>query len=132
MGSIHLTIKNSFLEFSNYLASLPGIGLGKAKNFWQKVTNPDLRSVLRKLPSYLKMPGLIVTQDYIEKFIKANNTFLYQLVYDPQTRKERPVTPYHESLRGITNTLTYCGDYAEPGLATQTEMRPKIRWLISF
>ena len=58
-------------EFKNL--NLPGVGLGKAKNCWQKVSNPDLRTVLRKLPAYLKMPGLIVTQDYIEKFIKANN-----------------------------------------------------------
>ena len=103
----------------DYLSNLPGVGLGKSKNCWHKVTNPDLRSVLRKLPTYLKMPGLIVTQDYIEKFIKADNTFLYQLVYDPQTRKERPLTPYPESLRGSTDQLTYCGTYSETGLATQ-------------
>ena len=103
----------------DYLANLPGVGLGKAKNVWQKVSNPDLRSVLRKLPAYLKMPGLVVSQDYIEKFVKANNTFLYQLVYDPQTRKERPVTLYPESLKGKTDQLTYCGSYSSPDLATQ-------------
>ena len=103
----------------DYLSNLPGVGLGKAKNCWQKVSNPDLRSVLRKLPAYLKMPGLVVTQDYIEKFIKANNTFLYQLVYDPQTRSECPVTPYPESLRGCTDSLTYCGSFSDPDLATQ-------------
>ena len=85
-----------------------------------------MRSVLRKLPAYLKMPGLVVTQDYIEKFIKANNTFLYQLVYDPQTRSECPVTPYPESLRGCTDSLTYCGSFSDPDLATQRESETRL------
>ena len=101
----------------DYLSSLPGIGLGKAKNFWQKVSNPDLRTVLRKLPVYLKMPQLVVTQDYIEKFMRANNTFLYQLVYDPQRREERPLTDYPQSLD--LNNLHYCGSKSEPDIAEQ-------------
>ena len=75
----------------DYLANLPGIGLVKSKKFWTKASNPDLRNVLRKIPAYLNMPGTIVTNEYIERFIKANNTFLYQLVFDPVTRKERLV-----------------------------------------
>ena len=47
--------------------------------------------MLRKILSYLKMPGLIVTDKYIEQLIKANNTFLYRLVFDLLTRKERLV-----------------------------------------
>ena len=39
----------------DYLASLPGIGLGKSKAFWTRVTNPDIRAVLPKIPAYLKM-----------------------------------------------------------------------------
>ena len=103
----------------DYLANLPGIGLGKAKNFWLKVTNPDLRNVLRKIPAYLKMPQVAVTQDYIEKFIKANNTFLYQLVFDPVTRKEKPLTPYPADLRENIESLTYCGSYSPPDIAAQ-------------
>jgi len=103
----------------DYLASLPGIGLGKAKTFWQKVTNPDLRNVLRKIPAYLKMPGTIVTDEYIERFIKANNTFLYQVVFDPVTRKERPLTPYPTTLQDSPTKMTYCGSYSPPATATQ-------------
>ena len=101
----------------DYLASLPGIGLGKAKSFWQKVTNPDLSNVLRKIPAYLKMPQISVSQDYIDRFIRANNTFLYQLVFDPVTRTERPVTPYPQSLN--IDSLTYCGSYSPPHTALQ-------------
>ena len=103
----------------DYLANLPGIGLGKAKNFWLKVTNPDLRNVLRKIPAYLKMPQVAVTQDYIEKFIKANNTFLYQLVFDPVTRKEKPLTPYPDALSEEIESMTYCGTYSPPDIAAQ-------------
>ena len=103
----------------DYLANLPGIGLGKAKNFWLNVTNPDLRNVLWKIPAYLKMPQVSVTQDYIEGFIRANNTFLYQLVFDPVTRKEKPLTPYPADLRDKIETLTYAGTYSPPEIAAQ-------------
>ena len=103
----------------DYLDSLPGIGLGKAKNFWAKVTNPDLRNVLRKIPAYLKMPQVSVSQDYVEKFIRANNTFLYQLVFDPVSRTERPVTPYPSTMTEEVSSLTYCGSYSAPALALQ-------------
>ena len=103
----------------DYLGSLPGIGLGKAKNFWAKVTNPDLRNVLRKIPTYLKMPQVYVSQDYVEKFIRANNTFLYQLVFDPVSRTERPVTPYPSTMTEEVSSLTYCGSYSAPALALQ-------------
>ena len=103
----------------DYLDSLPGIGLGKAKNFWAKVTNPDLRNVLRKIPAYLKMPQVSVSQDYVEKFIRANNPFLYQLVFDPVSRTERPVTPYPSTMTEEVSSLTYCGSYSAPALALQ-------------
>ena len=61
------------------------------KTIWTKASNADLRNVLRKILSYLKMPGLIETDKYIEQLIKANNTFLYRLVFDLLTRKERLV-----------------------------------------
>ena len=104
----------------DYLASLPGIGLGKAKNFWLKVTNPDLRNVLRKIPAYLRMPQVAVTQEYIERFIRANNTFLYQLVFDPVTRTEKPVTPYPANFSADEiGSMKYCGSYSLPEIATQ-------------
>jgi len=69
-------------------------GIGKSCKFWGKVTNPDIRTVLPKIPGYLNMGQLEVTDEYIDGFIKANDTFLYQLVYDPKERKLRPLTEY--------------------------------------
>ena len=78
----------------DYLASLHGIGLGKACKFWGKVTNLELRSVLPKIPSYLNMHQLNVTSEYIDGFIQADQTFMYQLVFDPRSRKLRPLNDY--------------------------------------
>ena len=82
----------------DYLSSLHGIGLGKSLKFWSLVTNPDIRQVLTKIPSYLNMHHLQVNQDYIEGFIQANQTFLHQLVFDPKLRKLRPLTDYPDGL----------------------------------
>ncbi|XP_064085040.1 exonuclease 1-like [Macrobrachium nipponense] len=94
--------KFSFDKFRNicilsgcdYLPSLPGIGLAKACKFFNVTSNPDLHNVLCKLPSYLKMPQLEVTQEYRDGFIKARNTFLYQLVFDPIERLLKPLNDY--------------------------------------
>ena len=104
----------------DYLASLPGIGLGKAKNFWLKVSNPDLRNELRNIPAYLRMPQVAVTEEYIERFIRANNTFLYQLVFDPVTRTEKPLTAYPANFSADEiGSMKYCGSYSPPEIATQ-------------
>ncbi len=50
--------------------------------------------MLKKIPTTLKMGQLTVTQEYIDGFFKANNTFLYQLVYDPMKRQLVPLNDY--------------------------------------
>ncbi|XP_064489644.1 exonuclease 1-like isoform X2 [Ornithodoros turicata] len=82
------------LSGCDYLSSLPGIGLAKALKFFRLITNPDLRATLPKLPVYLKMPQLNVTEEYIEGFLRAENTFLYQLVFCPARNKLVPLNPY--------------------------------------
>lgn len=63
----------------------------------------------------------MVTPDYIAGFIRANNTFLHQLVFDPVTRTERPLTPYPEDLEEACRRgdLAYCGSYSPPTTALQ-------------
>ncbi|XP_046377448.1 exonuclease 1-like isoform X1 [Haliotis rufescens] len=81
------------LSGCDYLASLPGIGLAKANKVFKMARQPDLKVLLSKLPSYLKMK-LVVTQEYIDRFVQADNTFLYQLVFDPVKRTLIPLNPY--------------------------------------
>ena len=57
---------------------------------------------------YLKS-NLEVPEEYIEGFVKAENTFLYQLVFDPVRRKVVPLNPYPEHIDPAS--LSYAGQY---------------------
>lgn len=58
--------------------------------------------------------NITVPEDYIKGFIRANNTFLYQLVFDPLQRKLVPLNAYGDDVD--PKTLTYAGQY--PSQAT--------------
>uniref|UniRef100_T1K9G3 Fork-head domain-containing protein n=1 Tax=Tetranychus urticae TaxID=32264 RepID=T1K9G3_TETUR len=47
------------------------------------VFGKHMRKALPKLPSYLKMKGLKVDKEYIEGFLRVENTFKYQIVFCP-------------------------------------------------
>ncbi|XP_047458173.1 exonuclease 1 [Mugil cephalus] len=94
------------LSGCDYLASLHGIGLGKACKLLRLAKDPDILKVIRKMGQYLKM-NLVIPEQYIEGFVRANNTFLYQLVFDPVKRKVVPLNPYPEHIDPAT--LSYAG-----------------------
>ncbi|XP_041644830.1 exonuclease 1 [Cheilinus undulatus] len=94
------------LSGCDYLASLHGIGLGKACKLLRLAKDPDILKVIRKMGQYLKM-NLVVPDEYIEGFTRANNTFLYQLVFDPVKRRVVPLNPYPEHIDPAT--LSYAG-----------------------
>ncbi|KAK2878851.1 hypothetical protein Q8A67_019642 [Cirrhinus molitorella] len=94
------------LSGCDYLPSLYGIGLGKACKLLRMANNPDILKVIKKMGQYLKM-DIAVPDEYIEGFTKANNTFLYQLVFDPLKRKVVPLNPYPDHID--TTSLSYAG-----------------------
>lgn len=53
--------------------------------------------------------NITVPEDYIKGFIQANNTFLYQLVFDPIKRKLIPLNAYEADID--PETLSYAGRY---------------------
>lgn len=53
--------------------------------------------------------NITVPEEYIQGFTRANNTFLYQLVFDPVNRKLLPLNPYEDDID--PETLTYAGRY---------------------
>jgi len=57
---------------------------------------------------YLKM-NITVSEEYIQGFTRANNTFLYQLVFDPVNRKLVPLNAYADDID--PETLLYAGRY---------------------
>ena len=63
------------------------------------------------------MAILTVGHYMITLLFQAQNTFLYQVVFDPQTRTERPLVDY--SNRVDTSQLYYCGEFSSPATAYQ-------------
>nr|XP_057913169.1 exonuclease 1 isoform X2 [Doryrhamphus excisus] len=94
------------LSGCDYLASLHGIGLGKACKLLRLARDPDILKVIKKMNQYLKM-SLVVPEEYIEGFVRANHTFLYQLVFDPVSRKVVPLNPYPDDVNPAA--LSYAG-----------------------
>jgi len=101
----------------DYLPSLHGVGLGKAFKFWSLTTDRDLERVLPRMPSFLKLSSP-VTVEYVQGFLQAEKTFLYQLVYDPRRRRLRPLTEYPKGCAGATE-FPYAGQEMEPELSLQ-------------
>ncbi|XP_077990626.1 uncharacterized protein LOC144444945 [Glandiceps talaboti] len=100
----------------DYLPSLPNIGLKRACKVFKLATHPDVTQVLKRMGQYLKT-NLVVPQEYIEGFIQANNTFLYQLTFDPLQKKLVPLNPYPAEVE--PNELQYAGKYLSDTLALQ-------------
>ncbi|GMT18292.1 hypothetical protein PFISCL1PPCAC_9589, partial [Pristionchus fissidentatus] len=82
------------LSGCDYTQGLKGVGLSKGLQFFLKTSKTELREILPRVPSYLRMPKLKVTDEFVEDFIRAERTFLHQVVYDPRGRCQRPLTPY--------------------------------------
>uniref|UniRef100_A0A915C0N0 Exonuclease 1 n=2 Tax=Parascaris univalens TaxID=6257 RepID=A0A915C0N0_PARUN len=109
----------------DYLQSgLPGVGLNKAATFMAKTSGSDLERILPRLPRYLNMNNLKIKKEFIADFIRAENTFLYQIVYDPRQRRQRPLNDYpasdgtveDEDFVGITLNGESEADYSYAGV----------------
>ncbi|XP_076645429.1 exonuclease tos isoform X2 [Halictus rubicundus] len=81
------------LSGCDYLPSLPGIGLNKAKKFITVNTDCDIYRALTRLASCLNMKSLVVTKEYRDAFILAVITFKHQLVFCPLQRKQVRLSP---------------------------------------
>ncbi|XP_061480573.1 exonuclease 1 isoform X2 [Rhineura floridana] len=110
------------LSGCDYLPSLHGIGLGKACKLLKISNNPDIIKVIGKMGQYLKM-NILVPEEYIQGFIRANNTFLYQLVFDPIRRKLVPLNAYEDDVD--PDTLLYAGKYFGDSAAFQIALGNK-------
>ncbi|XP_006268888.2 exonuclease 1 [Alligator mississippiensis] len=104
------------LSGCDYLPSIHGIGLAKACKLLKLANNPDIIKIIKKMGQYLKM-NIIVSEEYIEGFIRANNTFLYQLVFDPIKRKLVPLNAYGDDID--PETLIYAGQHFGESAAFQ-------------
>ncbi|NXA99466.1 EXO1 Exonuclease, partial [Cnemophilus loriae] len=104
------------LSGCDYLPSIHGIGLAKACKLLKLANNPDIIKVIKKMGQYLKM-NITVPEEYIQGFTRANNTFLYQLVFDPVKRKLVPLNAYGDDID--PEALTYAGRHVGDDTAFQ-------------
>ena len=63
------------------------------------------------------MPQLEVTQEYRQGFIRAEQTFVHQLVYDPIGRKLIPLNPYPDGADPAA--FSFAGSYLNEDVAFQ-------------
>ncbi|XP_043503386.1 exonuclease 1 [Polistes fuscatus] len=107
------------LSGCDYLASLRGIGLIKAKKFIQSINNSncDIYNALTNLGYCLKMRSLDVSKEYRDNFIKAFITFKHQLVFCPLQRKQVRLNPPTADVS--EEQLHYAGDEIDPDKALQ-------------
>ncbi|XP_044304357.1 exonuclease 1 [Varanus komodoensis] len=110
------------LSGCDYLPSIHGIGLGKACKLLKIANNPDIIKIIRKMGQYLKM-NIVVPEEYIQGFIRANNTFLYQLVFDPVRRKLVPLNAYKDDVD--PEMLLYAGRHFGDSTAFQIALGNK-------
>ena len=60
------------------------------------------------MPKVLKMPNLVISNEYIEKFKKADKTFKYQIVFDPLKKKLVSLHEYQSDI-GPDEDITFAG-----------------------
>lgn len=94
------------LSGCDYLDNLPGIGLAKARKFIMMTEETDMKRALLKIPSYLNMKKLTITDEYINGFLKAEATFLFMFVYDTLKREMCRLNPLEEG----DPYESYCGN----------------------
>ncbi|CAD1480466.1 unnamed protein product, partial [Heterotrigona itama] len=105
------------LSGCDYLPSLPGIGLNKARKFIKINTDCDIHRALTRLGSYLNMKSLVVTKEYRDSFILAVITFKHQLIFCPLTRRQiRLNSPTSDITK---EQLYYAGTEIDPDIALQ-------------
>jgi len=67
----------------------------------QALTSTDaeeLRQLLPRIPAALGMMERVsVDQEFVDDFIRAESTFLYQTVFDPRTRQQVPLNPFPQA-----------------------------------
>ncbi|XP_055357766.1 exonuclease 1-like [Paramacrobiotus metropolitanus] len=98
-----------------YPGGFNGLGLYKASKVVMGCSNIiSVDRMLSRLPQYLNNMHLVVTPEFKAKFMRANYTFLYQIVLDPAQRKLVPLHPLPANLD--SHKLNFAGH----GMLTDT------------
>lgn len=98
------------LSGCDYLSNIQGVGLKTAAKYMYKYQTPEL------VFFYLRKDKKQVPEDYVEKFNKAQLTFLHQRVYDLQQSAVRFLSPFPQNqddavLQSISLAYEYLGKH---------------------
>ncbi|KAI1305288.1 Exonuclease 1 [Halotydeus destructor] len=124
----------------DYLPSLDGVGLAKARNFLKAMPNfvQNVESCLKRLPTVLGLKKVAVTDEYIQGFARAEQTFMHQLVFCPAEKTFVPLNPLSEKSEDKVEPLSLdtqlAFDFALGNVDHVTQKvvdhyRPKARWM---
>ncbi|XP_050531587.1 exonuclease 1 isoform X2 [Daktulosphaira vitifoliae] len=89
------------LSGCDYLPSISGVGLSKARQFITRISEPDIYKALIKLGPFLNIK---VPLEYRDQFLDANCMFLYQPIYDPLSRKIKPLNEIPDSQKSVLSS----------------------------
>uniref|UniRef100_A0A914YVT6 Exonuclease 1 n=1 Tax=Panagrolaimus superbus TaxID=310955 RepID=A0A914YVT6_9BILA len=112
----------------------PKVGLSKAAEvFARSLYSSDFSQIvtlLKKVPRYLSLKNVKVTDRMIQAFIEAEYTFLHQLVFDPITRSHVPLFDYSSQIpRDVEKFLKYKAEpfwFAGKPLSAENALRRAI------
>ncbi|EDV24061.1 uncharacterized protein TRIADDRAFT_26121 [Trichoplax adhaerens] len=93
------------LSGCDYLPSIPGMGLKTA----YKIMKRNRMKVYSAIKYIRRQNTMKVPKNYETQFKMADETFLYQVVFDPVTKTTIPLTPYPKDIE--PSTLEHAGQY---------------------
>ncbi|XP_060864479.1 exonuclease 1 [Metopolophium dirhodum] len=82
------------LSGCDYLPSVPGVGLVKARQFITRTSEPDIYKALIRLGSFVNTK---IPPEYRDQFMDADRMFQYQPVFDPLSRRVIPLNDISDS-----------------------------------
>ena len=80
------------LSGCDYASSIRGIGLERAGKVVKSTGEKGIKWALQNMREILKMPSIIVSDSYYDRFSLADKIFQHQAVFNPSTKKVVPLS----------------------------------------
>uniref|UniRef100_A0A0N5BVS8 Exonuclease 1 n=1 Tax=Strongyloides papillosus TaxID=174720 RepID=A0A0N5BVS8_STREA len=113
----------------DYFKGLKGMAFKTAEKFFSRISNRDPVSFIKFVKCTTKL-NVGDVNEFTDGFVRANNTFLYQIVYDPRDGRQKPLNAYSNELlqrnEGHDNSVSslengnclwYAGQVLPPNIA---------------
>uniref|UniRef100_A0A0K0F7B9 Exonuclease 1 n=1 Tax=Strongyloides venezuelensis TaxID=75913 RepID=A0A0K0F7B9_STRVS len=81
----------------DYFKGLKGMAFKTAEKFFSRISNRDPVVFIKFVKTTTKL-NVGDINEFTDGFVRANNTFLYQIVYDPRDGQQKPLNSYSSEL----------------------------------